>query len=282
MPLIEDPDLAEVLTSASDDDIGLLIDLITDNGSGRISVSTAVTRQLVAAKVNGPDDVARALIAEELSRFGGNSMMNFVRRGKGVRYAEVAADVMSHTGAPKSASGDCAAMELAVIGKVFEQSLSRMSEEDKSTLFSSMGAPYRAGMGPAALAALMGTLGASGAASYRLSALVASATMSSLVGRGVILTAGSTALGRGLAVLTGPLGWAITGIWTAFDLASPAYRVTVPCVIQIGYMRQKMLLASACPTCHTPLTPGGNFCGKCGVRLITGPSSAKQVLRIQN
>lgn len=273
MPIIEDPDLADVLLSASDDDIGLLIDVITDNGSGRVSVSNAVTRQLNAAKMNGPDEIARALIAEELSRFGGNSMMNFVRGGKGVSYAEIAADVMSHTGAPKISGTDCAAIEMTVIGKVLEQSLGRMSEEDKRTLFQSMGAPYRVGMGPAALSALIATIGASGMASYRLATLVASATMSSLVGRGVILAAGSSALGRGLAVLAGPLGWAITGIWTAFDLASPAYRVTVPCVIQIGYMRQKMLLTSACSECRAPLTPGSNFCGTCGVRLLAGPSS---------
>ncbi|CAG9269847.1 zinc ribbon domain-containing protein [Paraburkholderia caribensis] len=274
MPIIQDPDLAEVLLGGSADDIGLLVDVITDNGSGRISVSSSVTRQLNAAKANGPDEVARALIAEELSRFGGNSLMNLARGGRGVSYRAVLSDVVSHTGASAVDRTDCAAMEMAVIAKVLEQSLSRMSEEDKATLFQSIGAPYRAGMGPAALAALIATLGASGVASYSVAALVASATMSSLVGRGVVLAAGSTVLGRGLAVLAGPLGWAVTGIWTAFDLASPAYRVTVPCVIQIGYMRQKMLLASSCPQCKTPLTPGSNFCGSCGVRLIAGPASS--------
>lgn len=274
MAIIDDPDLHDVLLTASDDDIGLLIDVITDNGSGRVSVSTAVTRQLTAAKASGPGELARALIAEELSRFGGNSMMNWARGGRGVGYLEIASDVVSQTGAPIASGTDCTAMEMAIIAKVLEQSLSRMSEEDKTTLFQSMGAIYRPGMGPTALATLIGTLGASGIASYRLATLVASATMSSLVGRGVILAAGSNALGRGLAVLAGPLGWAITGIWTAFDLASPAYRVTVPCVIQIGYMRQKMLLASACPNCHTPLLPGSNFCGKCGVPLLPGPSSS--------
>lgn len=267
MPIIDDPDLENVLLSATNDDIGLLIDVITDNGSGRVSVSNTVTRQLNAAKANGADEVVRALIAEELARFGGNSMMNLVRGGRGVRYLEIASDVVSHTGAAKKSDTGCAAMEMAVIGKILEQSLSRMTEEDRVILFQSMGATYRPGIGPSALAALIGTLGASGIASYSLATLVASATMSSLVGRGVILAAGSNALGRGLAVLAGPLGWAITGIWTAFDLASPAYRVTVPCVIQIGYMRQKMLLASACPKCHTPLIPGSNFCSTCGARL---------------
>ncbi|MNG29300.1 hypothetical protein D3C84_1147080 [compost metagenome] len=90
--------------------------------------------------------------------------------------------------------------------------------------------------------------------------------MSSLVGRGVVL-AGGAGLSRGLAVLAGPVGWAITGLWTAFDLASPAYRVTVPCVIQIGHMRQKMLLSKACPACGASIDESSRFCGKCGIRL---------------
>ena len=42
---------------------------------------------------------------------------------------------------------------------------------------------------------------------------------------------------RTLSILTGPLGWTITGLWTAIDIASPAYRVTIPAVFQIIYLR---------------------------------------------
>lgn len=157
-------------------------------------------------------------------------------------------------------------MEMAIIAKVVEQSLGHMSEEDKETFFESMGTSYRPGMGAAALAALITSLSASSTA-YRLAAVVASATMSSLVGRGVAF-AGGAAMGRGLAVLSGPVGWAITGIWTAFELASPAYRVTVPCVIQIGHMRQRMLLKDGCPECHASIPAGSKFCSTCGARLV--------------
>lgn len=267
MPIIHDPDLEDVLLSASADDVRLLIDVITDNGKGRISLSSSVCKQLSAAAEGEVGEFVRAMVAEELTRFGGNSLMNLLRGGSGVSYKELLSDVASHVGA-KTAAADCAQMEMAVIAKVLEQSLGRMSEEDKKTFFDSVGMSYRPGMGPGALATLLASLTASGVASYRLAALVASATMSSLVGRGVAFAGGAT-LGRGLAVLAGPLGWAITGIWTAFDLASPAYRVTVPCVIQIGHMRQKMLLKPECPQCHANVVAGSNFCGNCGARLST-------------
>ncbi|HNE26607.1 MAG TPA: ubiquinol-cytochrome C chaperone family protein, partial [Pseudomonadales bacterium] len=44
-----------------------------------------------------------------------------------------------------------------------------------------------------------------------------------------------------LKVLSGPIGWAITGIWTAIDIASPAFRVTIPAVIQIAALRQQSM-----------------------------------------
>lgn len=267
MPVIHDPDLADVLMSASADDIGLLIDVITDSGKGRISLSSSVCRQLKAAMDKGVDEAARALLAEELTRFGGNSLANLFRGGSGVPYRELLADVVSHVGAEHNTGASCAEMEMAIIAKVFAQSVAQMKEEDRSTLFNSLeGQSYLPGVGPLTLASLLASLGSSGLASFNMATLVASATMSNLVGRGVML-AGSTTLGRGLAVLAGPLGWAITGIWTAFDLASPAYRVTVPCVIQIGHMRQKMLLKSTCPGCHVVVTADSNFCGKCGTRL---------------
>ena len=46
-----------------------------------------------------------------------------------------------------------------------------------------------------------------------------------------------------MSILTGPIGWVITGLWTAIDIAGPAYRVTIPAVIEIVVLRQKYLYA---------------------------------------
>ena len=267
MAIIQDVDLADVLGVGCDDDIKLLIDVITDSGQGRISLSSSVCDALIKAKDGSVGLYERALIAEEFTRFGGNSLMNILRGGSGVPYKELLCDVASHVGVPKASMADCAVVEMAIIAKMVERSLDNMNEEEKATFFASVGGSYTTGMGPTAMALLIASLTASRASSYGLAAMVASATMKSLVGRGVAVTGGA-AFGRGLAVLAGPLGWAITGIWTAFDLASPAYRVTVPCVIQIGHMRQKMLLQDACPRCHTKVDPGSKFCGNCGAPLV--------------
>jgi len=67
--------------------------------------------------------------------------------------------------------------------------------------------------------------------------------LKAMIGRGLSF-AGGAALTRSMAILTGPIGWAITGVWTAVDIAGPAYRVTIPAVIQIAALRQKYLYES--------------------------------------
>lgn len=57
-------------------------------------------------------------------------------------------------------------------------------------------------------------------------------TLPIVIGRNLLLA-------RLIGVATGPIGWALTGTWTAFDLAGPAKRVTVPAVIQIAVLRKK-------------------------------------------
>ncbi|MEX6315002.1 hypothetical protein AB6G19_16160 [Providencia manganoxydans] len=42
---------------------------------------------------------------------------------------------------------------------------------------------------------------------------------------------------RVMSILSGSIGWAMTGLWTAIDIGSAAYRVTIPAVIQVAFLR---------------------------------------------
>jgi len=56
-------------------------------------------------------------------------------------------------------------------------------------------------------------------------------------------------------------------LWTLADLSSPAYRVTVPCVVQLAYMRQKMINKSkvtVCEPCGAFIERHARFCPNCG------------------
>lgn len=277
MTLIHDTDLRQVLTDGDPDDLSILADFITDKGTGRISLSADVCSTLHKASLAREFSMeARAYIAEEVQRFGGNSVMNLLRGGAGVPYKELVCDVADHVKASYEKTDDCIDIETAILARVLEQSMKSMTDEQRKEIFDAFGERY-VGAGPVAMAALIAAMTVSVSGRYRLAALVANASVTALLGRGLSTGAAGTAL-RGAGVLAGPLGWAITAIWTVFDLASPAYRVTVPCVIQIAYMRQKAVApalmppdseaqASTCTQCNAVLVTGAKFCSQCGQRV---------------
>ena len=80
---------------------------------------------------------------------------------------------------------------------------------------------------------------AGGFKSYQLTLITVNLVWKKLFGSGLAFAA-NTGIARYLAVLVRPVGWTITGIWTVFDIASPAYRITIPGVLYVAMLRQGM------------------------------------------
>lgn len=265
-----DQELLDLISQGDADDLALLVDYITDNGQGRISLASDTCRFLVHARDTGDyGGLIPGLIAREIRQFGGNSIMNLFRGGEGVPYREVVLDVAEHLKALVADDDDLETLELKILGRLTEHAWQRMTDEEKRELGLNMG--LKDGVGPAALAAILAAVRLGGPASYRIAVLAANAVARTLAGRGLSLAA-SASLSRSLSVLAGPLGWMITALWAAFDLASPAYRVTVPCVIQLAYMRHKHRV-NLCPSCQTLNSPAARFCSECGQRLHGEPAA---------
>lgn len=260
-----DPDLDPLFAQAEVEDLSVLIDHLTDKGKGRVALSTDACKVLVEGQASGTlSSDCRNLISGELRSFGGNSIINLMRGGTGVPYREIVTDVADHLKVNYNKSSDIMTIESGVLLKVMEQSLDKMTAQEREELFDALGVKF-AGGGPAAMAILQTAIRASGFAAYKMAAVVAQATARTILGRG--LAFGATApLMRGISAFAGPIGWAITGVWTAFDLASPAYRITVPCVIQVAYIRQKSLNSgqAPCPQCGGQTSQGDKFCSSCG------------------
>jgi uncharacterized protein YaaW (UPF0174 family) len=129
-------------------------------------------------------------------------------------------------------------IEENLLMKILKDALEEMSEEERKELLKSMGV-RGIGFTPEALFGLFQAIFRGGGfKSYQLTVIIANAVLKALIGRGLSF-AGNAALTRTMAILTGPIGWAITAIWGAIDIAGPAYRVTIPAVIEISYLRKK-------------------------------------------
>lgn len=283
--LAANPDsLTVLLRHADPDDLGLLVDYVTDKGEGRIMLEGDTCRRLLACQAGARyEDGDLHVLAREIRRFGGNTIANLVRDARNaigfgfldsllpgmapeVEYREIVRDVATHLKVAVAPDGDVPAMEAGILRTMLAASYEKMSLDEKKALLDALNIRDMGLLQPAALAAAIAAGRLGGFATYRLAAIVANAVARTLLGRGLPIAA-SVGLMRGLSVLTGPIGWILTGIWTIADMASPAYRVTVPCVVQLAYMRQKALhraFTRECGACGAVSRHDARFCADCG------------------
>ncbi len=282
-------ELLPLLMVADTDDLDVLVDYITDKGDGRIALDADTCRRLVACKNAGVyNESDRKLICNELLEFGGNTFANAYRRVKSttwfgvleyllpdvspqIEYSEIVRDVAKSLKADFGENDDNLAVENAIMVKVLKRAFEKMTPDQRDEVLKALGVSSLSMIGPglSSAAIVAGRLG--GFQTYKLAVIVANAIAKAILGRG-LSGIGNRLLTKILKVAMGPIGMAITGIWTLADLASPASRVTVPCVIQIAYMRQKALRAATikeCQTCQSGNALTAKFCTECGSLLAT-------------
>jgi len=182
-------------------------------------------------------------IVEELQRFGGNSFVNVLRLGEGVLYKEILMDVCDKLKVNYNKKSNVEKIENNLLMKILEDALDKMSDAERQELAESIGLKNIQDFSAQAMTGIFQAIfRAGGFKSYQLTLIIVNAILKAILGRGLSLGA-NAALTRTMAVLTGPIGWVITGLWTAIDIAGPAYRVTIPAVIEISALRQKYLYA---------------------------------------
>lgn len=184
-----------------------------------------------------------------------------------ISYDEVVKDVASHLKVPFDKNEDMLIVEDGILRKILRDSFERMSPAERATGLKELNVADLGMLGPAASAALIAAGRVGGFATYKLALVVANGVSKALLGRGLPFVVNAAAA-RTVGVVLGPIGWVVTGVWTLADMASPAYRVTVPCVVQIAYMRQKAIVeanSKACTICgarNERTARFGNECGK--------------------
>lgn len=277
--------LSLLLAQADVADLDILVDYITDNGEGRISLNNDVCARLVKCKerqIYTEED--RSRIGREMRAFGGNTLTNVYRDVRSsftfgslldkvlpdvdaaISYDEVVKDVASHLKVPFDKNEDVLVVENGILRKILRDSFERMSPDEREAVLKELNVADLGMLAPAASAALIVAGRAGGFATYKLALVVANAVSKALLGRGLPLVVNAAAA-RTIGLVLGPIGLVVTGLWTLADMASPAYRVTVPCVVQIAYMRQKAIVeasSSACAVCGARNDRTARFCNECG------------------
>jgi uncharacterized protein YaaW (UPF0174 family) len=283
--------LSLLLAQADVEDLDILVDYITDNGEGRITLNNDVCARLVKCKNRKAyADADRSLIGREIRAFGGNTLTNVYRDVRSslpfgslldkvlpdvdtaIPYDEVVKDVASHLKVPFDKNEDVLVVEDGILRKILRDSFEKMSPDERAAVLKELNVTDLGMLGPAASAALIAAGRASGFATYKLALVVANAVSKALLGRGLPFVVNAAAT-RTIGIVLGPIGWVVTGVWTLADMASPAYRVTVPCAVQIAYMRQKAIVeanSKACTACGARNERTARFCNECGAAIQGG------------
>jgi uncharacterized protein YaaW (UPF0174 family) len=253
-------DLAALLQVADVDDLDALVDYITDNGTGRVALAKDVRERFVTCKnARNYRAADRGAIASEITLFGGNSIANMLRGGKGVSYTELVGDVGTYLKATYAKGADAATIEEAIVSKLYQDTLSKMTPGQRQQ--------FTLHMGPFADENVSGdSAGFPGNRAYVMSVAVANAMAATLIGRGLPLGMNVVA-SRGVGLFLGPFGMALSSVWTIAEFASAAYRVTVPCVSQIAHIRQKAMRRARecqCSKCTKINSAEAKFCSECG------------------
>lgn len=237
---IVDEDL-KFLANCSNNDLKVLSDYLTTDKDGEKRHTEELTNDPEYQKYY-PDQLVQIWsdIAHELQKFGGNTIMNIIR-GHGVPYREILIDVCSHMKVNFNKNADIGFIEDSLLRKCAEEAIENMSLEDMQELIQSMNIKTTNYSKEAMIAALQLAIRCGGFTPYKIAVIVANAVCRALLGRGLGLAV-NAGLTRSLAIFAGPIGMLLTVILTAVDIAGPAYRVTIPCCIQIAFMRKTSVL----------------------------------------
>jgi uncharacterized protein YaaW (UPF0174 family) len=236
----KDPDL-EFLAKLDSDSLNDLVYCLVHDKDGNVRLTEELTTN-ETYKASTPDHKQYwELIAAEIQCFGGNTFATMFRGGKGVLYKEVLQDVCDKLKVNYNSDATVEKIEQNMLMKILTDAVEKMTPAELKELADSVGIKNANLLtSEAMLGVFQAVFKAGGFKSYQLTLIIVNAILKALIGRGLSL-AGNVALTRTMAVLAGPVGWVITGAWTAIDIASPAFRVTIPAVIQVAALRQKYL-----------------------------------------
>ena len=255
--------LDQILSTASIDELHQLRDIVLS--ADKLSTDDLIKGDYTDPEIDGP------YLGREIRKFGGNSFAN-IFRDDGPDYKEVVEDVADKIDAPYRKGCSVEDLEAAIITKVLGDAWAKMSEAERQVLVGECKLSGKAWMAGGSVAALQAAFLAGGFTSYMILVIVVNAVVRGAIGVGLMTTglslATNAALTRTAAVLVGPVGWVMTALITAIQVAGPSYKVTIPAVIFIAYLRI-MQNAVQCGECEATLIFGASakFCQECGTRL---------------
>ena len=234
----QDKDLM-FLAGCQNDDLRTLCDILTYNNNGEIRLSEQLTD--TDAYLNCYPDKMNLMateIAEELRKFGSNTVRTICRKGEADSYETIVRRVCKRMGVNVYDSDNTLAMERELLTTICEQTTSKLADEELRKLADKAGIPHKSLNHQMLVSAILFAIRRNTYLLTEMIYFVTSRIANMLLGRWIGMM-GMSVVGRYLGMAAGPIGWTLLAGWTLSDIASPAYRVMIPAVIMIASMRYR-------------------------------------------
>ena len=224
------------LSSSENEDLRVLCDILTHDRLGNIRITEQLTSTDEYNR-NYPEDMLFLVpqISNELLKYGSNTLATFWHNEPD-SYETVLRRVCKQMDVRTMEQDSVAKMEHNLLTTLCQDTLNKMSERELRLLANENGIPDKRLTRQALTAALLMAVRTSRAVLTRIAARVIQYIVEIITIRGVA-TAGIETATRAVGGALGPIGWIALGAWTVYDISSPAYRVCVPAVLQVAYMR---------------------------------------------
>ncbi len=239
----------EFLAGLSDDELQPLFESLVYDADGTKRRTENITGNEEYKKNEPHHSRYWKLIAGELQHFGGNTIANVIRGG-GVSYHEILVDVASKyikDYLKKNPGASTSDIEVNLVKHLLTEYRGQILKEledvkkqaggcdsdDIRDLIRDLEKNTTGFMAAGVLAYMVAGRVIPKIGLRLITGLVATSAL-----RAVGIRAGVSVLaGRAGSLIFGPVGWTVSGLWLLADVAGPAYRVTIPCVIQIAFLR---------------------------------------------
>lgn len=235
----EDKDL-DFLGELKSEDLNVLVHLLTHDEKEKLRTTEGLTKCKKYISCCPDHHQYWKEIAEEIQRFGANTLATAFRMGKGVLYKEIAVDVCHRFSIKLDEKDSIEVIEEKIAREVLAKAIASLNLEMLRKMAESVNVELENENDKDKIKELIQkNLKKNKLSAYQINMLLSSLMAMSY---GFHVTSGFIGWGVGLGVLrllTGPIGWG----WILFDpvkwLTGPAFRVSVPVVLHIAMLRKK-------------------------------------------
>jgi len=229
----------QFLQYCENEDLRTLCDILTHDNKGRVRLNEQLMNKdsYIASYPDNMDGMWED-IASELQRFGGNTILNFFHHGHGPSYESIVEDVCRTMKVPYGEHDTAEEMEKNLLLSLTEKMLMDMSQEELEQMILDLNIKDFNLNKQIAAGSILLLARVSRGWFVKIFDYIIRQVSQRLLGRGIIQLGGQVGK-RSVGAILGPIAWVALSAWTVWDIAGPAYRVVVPAIIQVAYMRNK-------------------------------------------